>query len=75
MPKHVKHEISHSKGRSQVSDWTSFIGDLEKRLAFHEQRVKELRLLIPNLKRAKSNRMPFPESHGNRSETSATTQN
>jgi hypothetical protein len=71
MGKPVKGNVTHSKGNIQCVDWKAFIGELEKRLAFHEQRARELKPLISELKRAKSDGVPFPGANSANKQKSA----
>jgi ribosomal protein L19E len=50
------------KKRQKDEGWGKFLGDLGRRLAFHEQRVRELRPLIADLEKAKADGMVFPGS-------------
>lgn len=61
MSNRVKRKGRESKGSNQKNvSWKDFLGELGRRLAFHEQRVRELRPLIADLQRAKADGVVFP---------------
>ena len=57
---HVKRKVTRTESNLQTNEWTEFITELEKRLAFHEQRIRELKPIIGDLKKAKLQGIPFP---------------